>query len=153
LVSRVAHIALASRDLERLTAFYADVFDAHDPYGRSPGDRSRGLGFIAIGEATVLHVFEQRDGPLGGLEQGVADRPLARGRLDHVSLEAADPEAFTVIRDRLMACGASDGAVIDFGPLVSVFFLDPDGFQGEVSLTRPPGWQPPFDTVSPRAAM
>ncbi len=123
---------------------------AVDPYGRTAGDRAGGLGFIAIGEAIVLHVFERPGGSLGGVDDELARRPLARGRIDHFSLEAADLDGFLVIRDRLLAREASDGSVTDFGPLVSLFFTDPDGFQGEVSLTKTPGWDPPFDVEPAR---
>ena len=46
-------------------------------------------------------------------------------------------EAFDTIRDRLMACGATDGFVTDFGQVLSVFFTDPDGLEGEVCVTNP----------------
>lgn len=147
-ISSVGHIALVTRDFGRLAAFYREVFDAHDPYGRSAGDDARGLGFIAIGDAAVLHVFEQPTGPLGGVTDG-DDAPFARGRIDHFSLEAADLDAFSTLRERLIDRGASDGSVTDFGPLVSVFYADPDGFQCELSLTKPERWDPPFETQEP----
>lgn len=138
-----------TRSIERLAEFYADVFGARAPYERSASDRERGLGFIAVGDATVLHVFERPEGALGGVEEQSAGEPLGRGRIDHFSLEAADLAAFTQIRERLLSRGATDGTVTDFGPLVSVFFVDPDGFQGELSLTKPADWKAPFDTEPP----
>lgn len=36
-----------------------------------------------------------------------------------------------------MACGASEGFVTDFGPILSVFFTDPDGLEGEVCVPNP----------------
>jgi len=36
-----------------------------------------------------------------------------------------------------MARGASDGFVTDFGPLLSVFFRDPDGLEAEVCVVNP----------------
>jgi hypothetical protein len=62
-----------------------------------------------------------------------------RGRLDHFGLEAATHEAFDVIRDRLIAKGATDGFVTDFGPELSLFFRDPDGLEGEVLFAHKPG--------------
>ena len=57
-----------------------------------------------------------------------------------------DRDAFVEIRRRLVARGASDGFVTDFGRGHSVFFTDPDGLEGEVLLwlshdgpTHPPG--------------
>ncbi len=54
--------------------------------------------------------------------------------------------AFVEIRRRLVARGASDGFVTDFGRAHSVFFRDPDGLEGEVLLwlshdgeVHPPG--------------
>ncbi len=38
------------------------------------------------------------------------------------------------IRRRLVAHGASDGFVTDFGRAHSIFFTDPDGLEGEVLL-------------------
>lgn len=142
----IGHIALVTRDLERLAAFYADVFGA-DTGERSAHDRQAGLGFIRIGDSTALHVFERRDGPLGGVPDGQGGRAFGRGRIDHFSLEAADLTAFVAVRERLVALGASDGTVTDFGPLVSLFFTDPDGFLMELSLTKPPDWDPPFDVT------
>jgi catechol 2,3-dioxygenase-like lactoylglutathione lyase family enzyme len=62
---------------------------------------------------------------------------FARGRIDHVGLQAASLEAFEKIRDRLMTRGAADEFVTDFGPILSVFFRDPDGLEGEVCVTNP----------------
>jgi catechol 2,3-dioxygenase-like lactoylglutathione lyase family enzyme len=59
-----------------------------------------------------------------------------RGRLDHFGLQAASPESFETIRRRLVACGASDGDVNDFGAVRSVFFRDPDGLEGEVVVDK-----------------
>jgi catechol 2,3-dioxygenase-like lactoylglutathione lyase family enzyme len=146
-IAAVGHLALVTRDLNRLTAFYRDVFEA-EIGERSERDRQLGLGFVHVG-TTTLHVFERPDGPLGGVPDERAADAFARGRLDHFSLEARDLEAFVAARDRLVALGATDGTVVDFGPLVSVFFADPDGFHLELSLTKPPDWEPPFETTAP----
>jgi len=59
-----------------------------------------------------------------------------RGRIDHIGLQAADAVAFAEIGERLVAAGASDGTVNDFGGSLSMFFRDPDGLEGEVVLTK-----------------
>ena len=71
---------------------------------------------------------------------------FGHGPIDHIGLQAADRDAFVEIRRRLVARGASDGFVTDFGRAHSVFFTDPDGLEGEVLLwlshdaaVRPPG--------------
>ena len=57
-----------------------------------------------------------------------------RGHLDHLALTAATPEAFATIRERLVARGATDGAVEDLGAFHSVWFDDPDGMRVELVL-------------------
>ena len=54
-----------------------------------------------------------------------------------MGLHAASLEAFETIRERLMARGAADAFVTDFGPILSLFFTDPDGLEGEVCVENP----------------
>lgn len=140
----IGHVALVTRDFERLAGFYARVFDA-EASPRSDNDRRAGLGFIQIGGGVALHAFERRAGPLGAIDDAAAARPFARGRIDHLSLEAVDLESFVAARGDLIELSASDGTVVDFGPLVSLFFEDPDGLQLELSLTKGDDWDPPFE--------
>lgn len=46
-------------------------------------------------------------------------------------------EAFSEIRRRLIALEATDGFVTDFGSVLSLFFIDPDGLEGEVCVSNP----------------
>jgi hypothetical protein len=62
---------------------------------------------------------------------------FGRGRIDHIALHSESLQAFETIRDRLIARGASDGFVTDFGPILSVFFRDPDGLECEVCVQNP----------------
>jgi len=135
----VGHVALVTRDVARLAAFYGEVFGVPAP--ADPGHRPL---LLELGGGVALHVFEQAGGLLGGVDDEAALRPLARGRVDHVALEAADPSAFVAARDRLVALGAAEETVVDFGPLASVFFRDPDGRELELSVTKPPAWAPRF---------
>jgi hypothetical protein len=76
-----------------------------------------------------------------------------RGRIDHIGLQAASLAAFDEIRNRLMSCGAADSFVTDFGPVLSVFFRDPDGLEGEVCVANPdavPGAKNPPGTPAAR---
>jgi len=78
---------------------------------------------------------------------------FGRGRLDHFALQAASVDAFDTIRERLIARGAADSFVTDFGPVLSVFFRDPDGLEGEVCVTNPdavPGVTNPPGTPASR---
>ncbi|HZQ27683.1 MAG TPA: VOC family protein [Acidimicrobiales bacterium] len=142
LLNGVNHVAVLTSDTDRLHAFYRDVFDATVFHDRTEAEGVR-LSFVDIGPATQLNVFEvvdnteaQRQTPMFG-----------RGRIDHLGLEAASKEAFDTIRERLIACGATDGFVTDFGGAISVFFRDPDGLEGEVCLhnphARPEDMKPP----------
>jgi len=132
LLDGVHHVAVLTKDSERLHAFYRDVFDAtisHD-LSEAPGIR---LSFIDIGTNVELNVFE-----IDGNSEATRQTPMfGRGRLDHVGLKASSIDAFDVIRDRLIAAGATDGFVTDFGPVLSVSFTDPDGLEGEVCVVSP----------------
>ena len=46
-------------------------------------------------------------------------------------------ENFETIRERLIARGATDGFVTDFGPVFSCFFRGPDGLESEVCVENP----------------
>lgn len=131
LLDGVNHIAWMSKDVDRLGRFYERVFDAvigpTRPHG--PGET---MTVIDIGPATQLNVFV-----IDGNAEADRQTPMwGRGRIDHVGLAAASPEAFEVIRGRLIDTGASDGTVSDFGGALSIFFRDPDGLEGEVLLTK-----------------
>lgn len=71
--------------------------------------------------------------------------------INHV--EAASAEVFDEVRTRLLARGATDGFVTDFGPILSLFFRDPDGLEAEVCVTNPdarPGVHNPPGTPARR---
>ena len=147
LLAGVNHLAFLTSDTDRLCRFYGDVFGATLRGEVQPGDGSR-LTFIRIGPETELNVFE-----VPGNTEATRQTPMfGRGRIDHFGLQAASVEAFGTIRERLMACGASDGFVTDFGPILSVFFRDPDGLEGEVCVANPnavPGVLNPPGTPAP----
>ena len=132
LLSGINHAAILTKDSDRLHAFYRDVFDAEVPYDMADGPGMR-LSFIDLGPTTQLNVFEMADNT-------EADRQtpmFGRGRIDHLGLQAASKDAFDTARRRLMARQASDGFVTDFGPVLSIFFRDPDGLEGEVCVVNP----------------
>jgi catechol 2,3-dioxygenase-like lactoylglutathione lyase family enzyme len=99
------------------------------------------------GPHSELNVFEIE----GNTEADRQTPMFGRGRIDHLALQAASLEDFEQLRDRLMARGAADGFVTDFGPILSVFFRDPDGLECELAVTNPaatPGvWHPPRHPV------
>ena len=132
LLDGVNHVAILTNDTDRLHAFYGEVFDAPVSHDVTHHDGMR-LSFVDVGPSTELNVFE-----LAGNSEADRQTPMfGRGRIDHLGLQAASAEAFDMIRGRLMARGASDGFVTDFGPVLSLFFRDPDGLEAEVCVQNP----------------
>jgi catechol 2,3-dioxygenase-like lactoylglutathione lyase family enzyme len=133
LLAGINHVAVLTDDTDRLHAFYRDVFDAEvfaDQTIRD-GEHEGRLSFVTVGPHTQLNVFELPVAP-------PTHTPMfGRGPIDHMGLQAASQEAFDLIRDRLIERGSTDGFVTDFGIAISLFFIDPDGLEGEVLLDRP----------------
>jgi len=78
---------------------------------------------------------------------------FGRGRLDHFALEAASLEAFTSSAPVCSSAAPAASSVTDFGPVLSLFFRDPDGLEGEVTVQNPdavPGIFHPPGTPAPR---
>jgi catechol 2,3-dioxygenase-like lactoylglutathione lyase family enzyme len=148
LLSGFNHVALLTKDTDRLVAFYREVFDAEVDGQNAEGPGVK-LTFISVGERAELNVFE-----VEGNSEAERQTPMfGRGRIDHIGLEAASLETFEEIRRRLMERGAADDFVTDFGPILSVFFRDPDGLEGEVCVANPdavPGVQNPPGTRAAR---
>ena len=107
------------------------------------------MTIVWVGPTAELNEFELT----GNIESQRQVPMFGRGRLDHLALEAASIDAFDEIRDRLLARGATDGFVTDFGHILSLFFRDPDGLEAEVCVGNPdaqPGVHNPPGTPSPR---
>ena len=145
------HVATLTNDASRLHRFYEEVFDAvvvRDGPEVEGGDAVR-LSVVRIGPWAELNVFQVE----GNTEADRQTPMFGRGRLDHFALQAASTEAFETIRERLIARGASDAFVTDLGPILSVFFRDPDGLEGEVCVANPdavPGVTNPPGTPATR---
>jgi catechol 2,3-dioxygenase-like lactoylglutathione lyase family enzyme len=123
------HVAVLTGDTERFVEFYRAMFGAEVIGGQS----------TPIGELTFVKIGK--------------DAVFGRGRIDHLGLQAASLEAFEEIRGRLMERGAADDFVTDFGPVLSLFFTDPDGLEGEVCVPNPdavPGVSNPPGTRAAR---
>jgi catechol 2,3-dioxygenase-like lactoylglutathione lyase family enzyme len=151
LLKGLNHVAVITNDTARLIDFYTDVFEAEVlrdgvefPDGQGPR-----LAIIKIGEWSELNVFQ-----IDGNTEADRQVPMfGRGRLDHLALQAASLDAFEAIRERLMARGAADDFVTDFGPMLSLFFRDPDGLECEVCVENPdlePGVHHPPGTRAAR---
>ena len=145
------HVATLTNDTERLQDFYTQVFDAEvlrdGPEGPKDRDPVR-LSIIKIGEWAELNVFQVE----GNTEADHQTPMFGRGRIDHLALQADSLAAFETIRDRLMARGAADDFVTDFGPMLSLFFRDPDGLECEVCVENPDAQPGVFHPPGTRAA-
>jgi catechol 2,3-dioxygenase-like lactoylglutathione lyase family enzyme len=147
LLDGMNHVAILTGDTDRLHAFYRDVFDATVSQDLREGEGVR-LSFVDVGPHTELNVFE-----VTGNTESLRQTPMfGRGRIDHLALQARSLDAFHTIRDRLIARSATDGFVTDFGPILSLFFRDPDGLECEVCVANPnarPGVINPPGTPAP----
>ncbi|MHB1505057.1 MAG: VOC family protein [Acidimicrobiales bacterium] len=145
------HVAVLTHDATRLADFYTEVFDAQVVSDGSefPGGTGPRLCVIKIGDWSELNLFQ-----IEGNSEADRQTPMfGRGRLDHLALQATSLESFETIRERLMARGAADDFVTDFGASLSVFFRDPDGLECEVSVENPdaiPGVSHPPGTRAAR---
>lgn len=129
-LSGVNHITLLTGDLDRLTAFYEEVFGAPKlvelsvPEPDGPGRHA----LIGIGGEAVLHAFELERVPVQE-----ALPMFQRGRIDHFALNVADAATFERLRADLRARGITNGAVTDFRIVRVLTFTDPDGHTVELA--------------------
>lgn len=139
LTNGINHVGLLTADIDRFVAFYSEVFGA-----TVDGQEVLPMGtltFVNIGGDRELNVFYVE----GSKEPERQTPMLGRGRIDHIGFQAASLDAFNEVRRRLMAKGATDGFVTNFGPMFSCFFVDPDGLECEVLIPNPnpDGYHPP----------
>ena len=141
------HVAILTNDSGRFIEFYEQMFGAE--VMNQTSDDGFLMTMIKIGEDAEINLFQ-----FSGNTEADRQKPMfGRGRIDHLALQAKSIEDFDTIRDRLIARRASDGFVTDFGPLLSIFFVDPDGLEAEVCVPNPdaqPGVFNPPGTPSTR---
>ena len=146
LLDGIHHVAILTSDTDRLVRFYGEVFGA--VVQDTSVDGPVRLTFLDIGPDTEFNIFE-----IDGNHEAEHQTPMfGRGRIDHLGVRAASIEAFNEIRHRLMNRDATDGFVTDFGPVLSLFFTDPDGLEAEVCVPNPdatPGERNPPGTPAP----
>ena len=149
LTDGINHVAILTKDMARLHEFYEEVFDATHQQVQGGPDEPFWMTVIDVGPGRELNVFQIAD-------NGEADRQVpmfGRGRIDHLALQAASFEAFEEIRSRLMARGAADDFVTDFGQALSLFFRDPDGLECEVVVPKPNAQRGEFNPPGTRSAL
>ena len=138
----VSHVAVVAADLDGFRAFYEDTIGLETTivFGAGPGHARQA---VMVAGDVMLHVFE-----VPGFDpaaQGFTPTMFERGRLDHLGFTVADEAALAALRDRLLAVGATSGAIRRLGPMLSVRFRDPEGCEGEVNC-----FDPAFDPATVR---
>ena len=106
LTKGINHVAFITPDLDRLIAFYTEVFEAELVRDGSEFPEGKGprLAVLKLGEWSELNVFQ-----IEGNTQHEKQTPMfGRGRIDHLALQAESLEAFETIRERLMERGSTD---------------------------------------------
>lgn len=129
LVDGFNHVAVLTKDLDRLSRFYRDMFEVETVWsGVSPLREGTRHALFELSPASAIHAFEfpepHVDGFVGGL--------FERGRVDHIALSVPDEAVLARVRDRLVEGGYCDGTITRFGSVVSLYFEDPDGLPCEV---------------------
>jgi catechol 2,3-dioxygenase-like lactoylglutathione lyase family enzyme len=150
LLKGLNHVGLITNDATRLNDFYKEVFDAEILRDGSelPDGKGPRMSIIKIGDWAELNVFKIE----GNTEADRQTPMFGRGRLDHLALQADSLDAFETIRSRLMERGAADDFVTDFGPMLSLFFRDPDGLECECCVENPDAVAGEFHPPGTRAA-
>jgi catechol 2,3-dioxygenase-like lactoylglutathione lyase family enzyme len=132
LLAGLNHVAVLTADLDRFIDFYRRIFDLEVVFeDHVPGLRH---AILRIGADSWLHPAE------------VAARPHAqalpamfeRGHIDHLAFSAKSKFTFEMLQARLVEAGASDGRIDDLGAFHTLWFVDPDGMRGEITLIVDP---------------
>lgn len=123
------HVAVLTKDLDRLSRFYSDVFEAQTVWsGETPLRGGLPHALIELNRTTAIHAFELPEEHVDGLSGEL----LARGRVDHFALSVPDESLLEKLQARLVEGGYSPGTVTRFGSVISLYFEDPDGLPCEV---------------------
>jgi catechol 2,3-dioxygenase-like lactoylglutathione lyase family enzyme len=116
----LAHITLATRDVARASAFFAEALGWR-PIAR-PGNIGRPAAWLAIAPGVELHLVEDPE-----FEPSRFEREFGR----HIAVAFPLAE-FPALRERLIAGGATLIDPIRATPFRRFFFRDPDGYVFEV---------------------
>jgi catechol 2,3-dioxygenase-like lactoylglutathione lyase family enzyme len=130
----LSHVAMVTADLDGFRAFYEETIGLETAMVLGAGSGHARQAVVVAGDV-LLHVFEVLDYDPAG--HGYGPAMFERGRLDHLGFTVADEAALISVRDRLLAVGASSGVIRRLGPMLSVRFHDPEGFEGEVNCFDP----------------
>jgi catechol 2,3-dioxygenase-like lactoylglutathione lyase family enzyme len=116
----VAHITLATRDVPRASAFFAEAL-GWSPIAR-PGNIGRPAAWLTIAPGVELHLVEDPE-----FEPSPFEKEFGR----HIAV-AVPLDEFPALKGRLIARGATLIDPIRDTPFQRFFFRDPDGYVFEI---------------------
>lgn len=128
LIHSLNHAAIQTDDLGRFLDFYCGVLGLEHVFSEDTSSLRHAI--VRCGPQSWLHPFQMS----AAAGAPASDKPPVRGRLDHIALTVGTAKAFSDLRRRLMACGASDGRIDDLGSFQTMSFDDPDGMRVELTL-------------------
>jgi hypothetical protein len=111
LLDGVNHVAIITKDTERLHKFYKEVFDAtvSRDLSEQPGVR---LSFVDIGPGRELNVFQVDD----NVEAERQTPMFGRGRIDHLGLQANSKNLKRAIATLMKSTSACPPAKVNGSP-------------------------------------
>jgi catechol 2,3-dioxygenase-like lactoylglutathione lyase family enzyme len=122
------HVATVTADLDRIVAFYQEVFDATVTLQIAASENHRRMVILELGGGAALNVVEQP----ADMILGDRTRSGARGPIDHYGIAVATRGDLQEMRERLIAAATDVGEIQRLGNTWSLFFRDPDGMELEV---------------------
>jgi catechol 2,3-dioxygenase-like lactoylglutathione lyase family enzyme len=122
------HVATLTTNMERLVAFYRDVFGAEITFEMAATPDHPRMTILDLGAGTALNVFETAADEIIGERR----RQGGRGAIDHYGLNVDSLATLEQVKERLLAAGADIGEIQRLGSEWSLFFRDPDGMELEV---------------------
>ena len=130
-MDRIHHVAIFTADYGAFAAFWREVFAAE------LADECTQPSVVRVGGAT-FHVFESEAGRSS----------FSPAHLHHFALETGDLDEFVAVRERMLARGACQEEVTDFGDHLSLIGADPDGGMLEVLVAVEDREALPFPVVA-----
>lgn len=128
------HVATVTADLDRLTRFYVEAFDAKVTFEMAATDDHPRMAIIDLGGGAALNAFEVAAESIVGERRTMG----GRGPIDHFGLAVDSRATLDGLRERMVAAGAEIGEIQRLGDEWSLFFRDPDGMELEVCAHAAP---------------
>jgi catechol 2,3-dioxygenase-like lactoylglutathione lyase family enzyme len=123
------HIGTLTTDMDLTVGFYEQAFDAVVVGEVPKADDHPWMKIVDVGGGSMLNVFEVDAADIIGERR----RQGGRGAVDHFALAVPDRATLEKVAQRMKDAGAQEvGEIQQLGPLLSLFFRDPDGMELEV---------------------